>query len=77
MTIMQKPPRPPKSPKDAKSVDSVAGSNADPATTPTADGQTSRPDKSSRTKCRIPFAAFLRSIPPGDAFDDADFARIQ
>lgn len=71
---MQKPPRPP---KDAKPIDSDAGSNANPAAAPTADGQTSRPDKSSRTKCRIPFAAFLRSIPPGDAFDDADFARIQ
>ncbi|GAA0842977.1 hypothetical protein GCM10009080_38210 [Cupriavidus pauculus] len=71
---MQKPSRPP---KDAKPIDSDAGSTADPAATPTVDGQTSRPDKPSGTKCRMTFAAFLRSIPPGDAFDDADFARIQ
>ena len=43
---------------------------------PSATGKPSRAKRSKPAR-RPSFAAFLRAIPPGDASDERDFARIQ
>lgn len=60
-----------------KHPDKPSTAKQDSSTTGNQAGSKSRPARSRKPARKQSFAAFLRSIPPGDAFDEQDFARIQ